>query len=620
MHLTVLAATIQRLIGGVPIVAGGAPLILFTDITAGPTTGGENSKGCYLSIYGLNLGNFSDYGVTNFVTIGGVNVDNYRCLVDPVGSVATTFGFKRLTVQVGAIGTPAAGTPLAISVTVNGVGPINATSGGNYLMPTINADALTFTPQPGSIIFVDPSTGNNANAGTIASPLADLQTTAGTGGAMHTNTGANGTDGTQPGTHIILRNGTYTAVGLNNRWCDMFRITGTAPTGAANRGPIVVTSYPGAAGANAPELAQWAAPSGKGGGFNGNDSTRAIEVSTSYGGFTGWCKYIHVSNVKVASNATAAADGGPFNLQNNGQFIRLVNVEATWPSTVTGASHGKSAGIEGNPKNGRFFSVYIHDINGDTAFNENHGIYMDGSSAASDTVAMDNEFGWIHIENIGAGSGVQFFDGVNGFGMRNNIMHHVLIKNTNKHGLNVADNTRSLTFHDMLIIDVGESGIRFTTDSVVAANGLYGYNCVVYGWARVVLAGTPDRYAFTDEATIGTAPASGRIENCIFAQTASHSGNTHYQFVNLNSGKVALANNQWNDPDARLTTKPAGDTLGAFGDPLFTNAAGGDFSLQSGSPCKNAGTTPLNTRAYDFSMNPSPFGASVDRGAFERQS
>lgn len=53
-------------------------------------------------------------------------------------------------------------------------------------------------------------------------------------------------------------------------------------------------------------------------------------------------------------------------------------------------------------------------------------------------------------------------------------------------------------------------------------------------------------------------------------------------------------------------------------DPKFTNAAAGDFSLQAGSPCLNAGANVGLTT--DFAGNPVPFGSAPDIGAYERQS
>ena len=51
-------------------------------------------------------------------------------------------------------------------------------------------------------------------------------------------------------------------------------------------------------------------------------------------------------------------------------------------------------------------------------------------------------------------------------------------------------------------------------------------------------------------------------------------------------------------------------------DPLFTNAAALDFTIQSGSPCKNAGVT-LASVTVDKNGVPRPQGASYDVGAFE---
>jgi hypothetical protein len=50
-------------------------------------------------------------------------------------------------------------------------------------------------------------------------------------------------------------------------------------------------------------------------------------------------------------------------------------------------------------------------------------------------------------------------------------------------------------------------------------------------------------------------------------------------------------------------------------DPLFANAAGGDFRLQAGSPCINAGTNVSLTQ--DFAGRSVPIRSGVDIGAWE---
>jgi hypothetical protein len=59
-----------------------------------------------------------------------------------------------------------------------------------------------------------------------------------------------------------------------------------------------------------------------------------------------------------------------------------------------------------------------------------------------------------------------------------------------------------------------------------------------------------------------------------------------------------------------------GDTNSFSSDPLFTNAAGADFTLTSGSPAKNAGVT-LASVTSDFLQVGRPQGVAYDIGAYE---
>lgn len=591
----------------------GAPLILYTDITAGPTTGGENNKGCYLSIFGLNLGAFSDYGTLNHVTIGGVEVDNYRCITTAIGGTAHRWaalaGVQRLVVQVGAIGSPAAGVALPINVMIGGVNPINAKSGSVLLMPTLKADLLTFTPQPGAILFVDPVNGSDANAGTFASPLLSLQTSS-NGGAFKQNTSVNAGNGIVPGTHVVCRSGTSTVAGMSGRGVDLNRITGTPATGAASRGPIVCTVYPGAAGANAPESFTWQGGAGVGGAFNGNSSARAQETSTLYGGFTGWCQDIHLCNMHLISNPTAPGDGGVINMQSSAMRWRQVNNEYEWRSTVTGTNHPKSGGSEGSSVDSRIFGPYCHDIYGDTSAMENHGFYFDGNIV----VTTNMEIAFFTIENIPGGNGIQTFDGVNGAGMTLIDIHNGWIKTCGKNNLNLVDNTKSIRAWNIVMQGAGEYGVRWSGTSV-GANGFYLGNCTIYNWDTTYTAADRDA-VFSGNTYSGG--GSGRMENLICMQPSTHpTGNYSFAVFDESGGSTTIRNCQWFDArSGGLTTKPAADTTGAYGNPLFTNAAGGDFTLQAGSPCLNSGVAPtVINRVYDVLMLPA--GGTPDRGAFE---
>jgi len=78
--------------------SSGAPLILYTDLLSGPTSGGENNNGTYLSIFGQNFGT-SGLGTTTKVFIGGVEVASYRYLGTSLGRPDV----QQITVQVGAL-------------------------------------------------------------------------------------------------------------------------------------------------------------------------------------------------------------------------------------------------------------------------------------------------------------------------------------------------------------------------------------------------------------------------------------------------------------------------------------------------------------------------------------
>lgn len=115
-----------------PVTTAGSPQIYYTDIVSGPTTGGENNKGIYLSIFGKDFGS-SGLGSTVKVYIGGIEVDNYRFL----GTSKGRSDIQQITVQIGALGSPTPGVALPIKVIVGS--------------SASNTD-LTFTPDRKSVV------------------------------------------------------------------------------------------------------------------------------------------------------------------------------------------------------------------------------------------------------------------------------------------------------------------------------------------------------------------------------------------------------------------------------------------------------------------------------------
>ncbi len=125
----------------------GGPVILYTDIVAGPNTGGENNDGVYLSIFGVNFG--SSVGNVS-VTVGGGAVAAIKYFGPSNGRP----DIQQISVQLGS----AAATG-AVVVTVSGVASTNNPS---------------FTVSSGNIYYVNNVTGSDSNAGTYAAPFASI--------------------------------------------------------------------------------------------------------------------------------------------------------------------------------------------------------------------------------------------------------------------------------------------------------------------------------------------------------------------------------------------------------------------------------------------------------------
>lgn len=595
-------------------------LLLYTDTNQGATTGGEDNKGHYLTIYGHNLApNFAALGTTHRVYIGGVEVDNYRYLQPAVGvaggsrgnGIFQTWGVQALCVQVGALTGLTQGTEYAIDIKESGVStPINATSGGFLL----DADGLniSFIPNPGATVFVA-LTGNDANAGTIAAPLEHLQagtTLAGLTGALWNTRGSSSppaANACQPGTQIVLRGGDYGAhTAYETRWARFQRITGILPTGSLGSGRIHITAYPGPAGGNAPEAVEWIGQSGSRGGLHWCDTARGSVEANPYGG-TGYGKHIHVSNIKVQPYATAAAtDASPINFQTGGDYARVVNCEAEWRTLETGVNAQRAGGISGNGIGIKVYGCYVHDIYGDPAQNLNHGMYIDGNA----NCAKDCIFAYNVFKNITAGNGMQAFNQVAADFLTGNIFHHNWIETTNKHGINLSASCESIHVYCNVVIDAGGWGI--VSQSQTASGALEIEYNTVYGWARV----ETTRGALGSTANL--ASGTSRFRNNVCAQVGGR-GATGYTFFAPNGGDCTASNNLWYDFSGNLVAAPAGDPT-RFGDPLFVDKAALDLRLAAGSPALDVGSAAMTSVGlYDFFNQPRTVNTTKDIGAIERQ-
>lgn len=542
--------------------SGPAPVVLYTDIVSGPNSGGENNKGCYLSVFGTNFG--TGLAASNVhVLVGGVEVDNYRYF----GTSRGRPDIQQITAQIGALGNPTPGAALPVTVVVDGLAS--------------NADH-TFTVNPGHMIFVDPINGNDATAqaGNIALPFQHVQIgndfTAGAWGQV------------RAGDFIVLRAGTYSGVGAESYFMRFEirasgvpdRSSGTPPTGAAGTGPITLMSYP-------VETA-----------FIDGDS--ALDSAGALSGLNGQNyplagKWIVIADLKVEGGGY----DGPISQEIYGDNWRVINNELTAFTGVTsGANASRMAGITGNGQNSVWLGNDIHDIYGST--NEAHGIYIDGDGSY--------DVGYNDIHDIHSGKGIQTYaNGGNGSNVINHVhIHHNVIQRVLQFGINIADGSQNdIAIWNNIVTDAQVAGLRFNTNTLhgcrVYNNTFYNNNLQNNSIYGVLM----NDWNFP-------ADALDIRNNILWARSGTAYLNGSVGF----GGTIGtITRNLWFGGNTAFGI----DTSPVNADPLLVDP-GGDYHIAaSASPAVDAGSAAaLNLVVDDFDADlPRPQGAGIDMGAFE---
>lgn len=566
------------------------PVILYTDIVAGQTSGGENNLGCYLSIFGRNFGAQSGLGTTTKVYINNVEVANYRALVAGKSTVGFPgLGIQHICVQVGALGGLAAGASGAIKVVV-----------GSY---SSNTDH-TFTNQPGPIIFVDETNGDDANPGTIYAPMQHMQVR----DANNLPTGGALTMSTVPGTTFVLRGGPWSSsLGKDTCWFRFWRSTGAPVTGAANAGYLTVTAYPGPILGHAIEDVHYTAPASCAC-IQGNDTARAQE--TTPWGFVGYSQYVVISNLHIEVSADSGVGSAPINLQTNADHWRVVNNElGPWPTTTL----AQAGGLAGNGRNVRIHGNWVHDIGGMTSQRENHGMYFDGNLRGSEDV----EVSYNYIHNIAAGSGLQCYTPY-GVPHTDINLHNNVIDGTGKYGINFADSSQTALCWNNLVLNTENQSLRFNTNTTGLAISVC-YNTFYNGMAVESGGNCMASQDWT--------PTTGYVEvtNNIFVMSATRT-NPNLGWWSNNGGSPVFTwdNNLYYDPQGNTTTKLSSDAHGIYGDPKFLTGYT-DLRIQDAtSPARNAAGTAVQTMTsptIDINAKTRPLSGNTNPtiGAYEAE-
>lgn len=644
------------------------PTLLAIDNAAGPTSGGENNKGDYVSLFGYAFGTRAALGTAAGARVyfrdpAGANtwveVDNYRSLL--ASKVYATHQIQRITVQIGALGGKTG--LLDVKVTVNGV--------------DTNILVGAFTVQPGRFFFADNVTGDDATGvvDDITKPFRYVQKA--TAGALpYTGIWAS----IRPGDKIIVRAGTWSdQVGMESRWLRFFEETGIAPrgnqgtgyvsiSGTANNGSGLIrltvsstTNFTTGQSANVFAVRGTTEANGLWTitvvdathiDLQGSTYTNAFSAGhgtiTNYSGYIGiraypgpvlgnapevvkfvpaadqngpihGCstqqaalkcgKYFQISGLWITNSAVGAAapsDSGLVNVQNGADYWDVMDNELG-PYTVGGSvANSKTGGVVGAGTYMRWMFNYIHDIGG-TAALENHGCYLGGANGNGYAQAASNcQVKYNRIVTITGGNGIQqYWSGSETF--TGNTVSHNWIETTGKYGLNIADASVSGDWHTNVVMGTTRSAIRMNTNSASLAINITHNTC--YNWGTGA-AGAPDG-GFRNDWTVTSGLVN--LQHNLFVLASGHDAALIYYSNNGTDTNITVGQNQYFDVGGTYTTVPAKDATGAYGNPLFTSIANKNFTVTAGSPvlgaCTAAETLAVATDFYGIARPVTGTGA-----------
>jgi hypothetical protein len=577
-----------------------APIVLYTDLLSGPNTGGENNHGVYLSIFGKNFGN-EGLGSSLKVYLNGSEVAAYKSL----GTSRGRADIQQLSVQLGALGGAPAGVPLAIKVIANGLAS--------------NTDH-SFTIHPGRIFYVDSSNGVDTatnTGGGFSDPFRTVQKPAGVSTSFNfVSASVGGAWGRlQAGDVLVLRGGDYTTIGfggtqanqlgyflqtLNKSGCPLGNVCaqGGASAGGTGSGPITIMGYPGETAFIKRINTQ--GNNNFGGGISSADSARQ---QAGYGArFT-------ISNLRIEAGFT----DGAINVQRAednplGAHWRVINNELTTTSCNT-STLCRAGAISGSGVGNVWLGNYGHDIydvpDANTSL-ENHGVYIGGGGSF--------EIAYNVFADVYGGNGIQVqsFSNVPLSSLR---IHHNLIRNLGKHGLNFAAGVgNGVVVWNNLIVDSDFAGVRFQDD---AMRNFKLYNNTFFNIGRLGNAASGAVLTNDTNAAVGMF----EFRNNIFVANPIAGYNSGCCNANFAGSAAASSHNLWFGAGAApsFDSNSVSANAGFVASPL-------NLKLSANSPAINAGVSPPNVASVvldDYEVanvrgnTIRPRGAAIDIGAYE---
>jgi hypothetical protein len=175
--------------------------------------------------------------------------------------------------------------------------------------------------------------------------------------------------------------------------------------------------------------------------------------------------------------------------------------------------------------------------------------------------------------------------------------------------------------YNNLVYKCGKDGVHLSTDPVGTLRDCYIYNNTIAKSAGTYYIGI----------YVGTSQLDGIImikNNCVFWHDADLGADTMQGQICVKTdalAKCTISNNiVYGENDYQTDPNyPEADNNGeeVWADPLFTDWANDDYTLQAGSPCRNAGTvwTNIPMPLTDLLGNTRECGSEIDVGCYEHQ-
>lgn len=454
--------------------------------------------------------------------------------------------------------------------------PGASTSTGNFAITNSSGQTATgclnkpdgsasdFTVRSGTIYFVAIGA---SGTGTFADPI-------GPSGVL-SRLGA--------GVTFYFRGGTYTTLMGQTNWSAYNITLGSGNSGSSgNRMQFV--GYPG-------ETAI----------FTGQDGCFQLRDGASLGNRP---QYITIAGLTLDGYWTCVSGGGLTSFQAEVQksgalSIRVVNNICSANYT---AGQNSATGLISAANDGwRILGNELKDTGIGTPVNNNHAVYVQVG-------ASDIDVAWNYFHDLRMGYVIQVHTDT-AFTYTNVRIHHNLLTSPDPQGCRgfTCSNTLSGTTGSMygnVLSGVGQevSGLMLYSGTWSIFNNTF--HAIAGGSGVIVV--------LNDYGGTSTSPTVTLRNNIIYGDGAT-------PYIGLVSGatssQLTESNNLYFNGTGGV---PGYASASVNSDPLFTNAGTFNFTLQSGSPARNAGSSAVSS-IYTFDRNgvPLPQGASYDIGAYE---